>query len=428
MGCNTASKVSFGCCDIVYHNRTIDWIHNSSTGGINMFCNGYACPAPTVDEQPVGGWTSPAVDGAEWYDPLDSRSQHFLGATMWEAPVFSSALSDSRDITYRIDDGVLGVSRLRPIEAVMSFMLWVDDCCAIPFAKSWLVSQLKCASDGLPVSGCSKPTLTWYECQANGCDNTENAFRSLANVGFTDISFEPVFSYNGCCLGIEAKVTFKSESPYTYNFCETTVIEEDTLVDFEVCDDCVDILLPPEPICRFEDCQCSVANVGCNSCKVLKPVNLGVVSSCYCAPTYFWRKCWNVPATGGLSEQVLNVTLFGGKSGLKNVRLTGHDNPNESDTSLDYWRCIKPCVDIGISEVKPYETLIIDSARGIIVGNCGGGTFSDASDRVFDIGRIGSKQFVMDCNPIRFCVETAATNLCPTDAHITVTSSSREVR
>jgi hypothetical protein len=427
MTCNTVSKISYGCCDLSDYNQTMAWVRNSPIGHLYDKCHDDVCPTPTAEELPASGeWTSPVVDGAGWYDVDDSRSEHFLGVTVWKDPIFSTSLvRDSQDF---IDGSVLGVPRLKAVEAVFSVMLWVDDCCAVPFAKAWLTTQLRCASDELPFSGCSKPTLTWYECQSNGCDDLTNAFRSLANVGVTNIEFEPVTGFQGCCIGVEATITFKSESPYTYNFCETQVLTDEIVVDYTPCEDCALIMLPPERICRFQDCQCGGSTSTCNSCSVLKPVSLGAVSDCYCAPAYFWRRCWSIPPTGGLSEQVLKVVLFGGKNGLKNVRLTGHNNPNDSDVSLDFWRCTKPCVDLGISEIQPYETLIIDSARQTVIGNCGGGTFSDASDRVSDIGRTGSRFFEMDCNPIRFCIEVSSQNVCADDATINVFSSTKELR
>lgn len=430
MACKMISELAYGCCDLILYNRTADWIKSSGISGMTDRCKGYACPEPIVgvDDYPVGGWTTPIADEAEWYCATDSRSEHFLGMSVWEDPIWSTSLSDSRDIELRVDDGILGVPKLKPVEVVFSFMLWVDDCCAIDFAKSWLVNQLRCASDATPFDGCKKPTLSWYECQGDGCEATDASYRSLANVGVKNVAFQEILGFNGCCLGIEVEVTFASESPYFHNFCETTILDEESIVPFEECVDCADLKLTPEPICRFVDCQCGSGDKSCNSCNTLAPVNIGSVSSCYCPPVYFWRKCFNVAASSCNSEQLLGFTIYGGRNGLKNIRLTGHTNPNDSDVTLDYWRCIDPCVDIGISEIKPFETFVIDSARGTIYGNCGGGAFTDASDRVFDIGGTGSKFFTMDCSPIRLCIEAGQVNYCSLDATMTVVSSTRELR
>lgn len=344
--------VDYGCCNVVDGCRSLAYLKSANHTfsdpmciNTDVFNNCSCCITPDMDDYPSSGqFVSPVADPAPWYNPDDPRSQHYLGAMIYDQ--WKESQPYIRETIDTTTGGKTKRGKLKRKEIVARFILLVDDCCAIDFAKATFLNQFLCASTAS--GACELPSLIWHECyDSNNCDETSHSIRGFPRAAMTSINW--IDDEIECCLGTIAEVTFSSELPWVYEMCPENIVTDLPII-------------AGEDVCKFceEDCP-EVEDPCVNQCL---PLNINIpkvtLETCYCEPISIYRNCFAIPPDGRIGESTLKITINTGSGIMRNFRIKAYAN-KFGFTDPTYFRCETPCIDIAVAgPIKANSILEID--------------------------------------------------------------------
>lgn len=339
--------LDYGCCNIVDGCRTLayaktvghaiaDPIYNPVSTMNSCNC----CVTPSEEELPAGGaFVSPISDPAPWYEPTDPRSGHYLGAMIRSWKESQPYLREAVDTT---TGGRTKRAKLQRKEIAAQFVLFVDDPCAIEFAKTYFLNQFVCNSSSDP---CSLPTLEWHECyNPSSCDSDVHSMRGLVGVSLSSLNW--LEDEIPSCYGIVCDVVFAAEKPWTYEMCPENIVEDLVIVT-------------GEEICNICEDPCPALSTACENPCLPLAISIPKVefSTCYCEPWAVKRQSFAINADPRTGESTLDISIFTGSYDMRNFRIKGWSKQTGSIDPNDY-RCEDPCIDIVVPGPLPANSVI----------------------------------------------------------------------
>ena len=342
--------IEYNCCAVVDGCRTFAYMNTvghmmspdaclPGTGFTDCGC----CIPPTEEDIENGlapaTFVSPVLDPAPWYSPDDPRSSHYLGALLMK---WDESQPYIRETVATGSGGKAKGAKLRQKEVVARFLLAVDDCCAINFAKAYFTRQMTCTGSE---ASCDPPSLEWHECyNPENCNSFPRAFRGMPLTSVTNIEY--LDDEMPCCLGTIAEVTFASELPWIYEMCSDVLVDELPIVDGDAaCTIC------PEPCPEIpEPCAnpCSVTTI---------ELPVEEMTGCYCEPWEVYQNCFKIDSSRRVGEDTLKITVSSGSHPLNMLRFKAWPNPIGVDEE-SVFRCVEPCIDIAIPGPIPAHSKI----------------------------------------------------------------------
>lgn len=148
-----------------------------------------ACGCETLDAALVGDepYTSPAEDGAPWYDPDVPESADFTGLMVLDVEGLDTHPMQRTVTRSAAGSAALGPGRVLPRTITVTAVLLGATCCAVDYGRRWLAQALA----GTAGAGCGGDCMTLYSCcPAEPPDDPEEFAarhrRTLRRVALTD--------------------------------------------------------------------------------------------------------------------------------------------------------------------------------------------------------------------------------------------------
>jgi len=323
-----------------------------------------------VESVPSGGYTTPAIDNAPWYDPTVPESALFAGLLIDTVEGLDRG-SATRTVT-RLQGGRASLGPLMKHERAIDFegTLHGASCCAVAYGQRWLNSVLArwcggdpdCAeADLLFLEGCPETAATACLPGAGIDEAARSPWRRVGNVGLTE---GPVVIERygqgcgscGCSPSMRVRFTLTAGDPDVYSL--PTTLASGPLAD-DLGDNCLDLKWQcgvPE-VCPTE---LAINDPACGNIPP-PPVPL-VPSSCYCEPLAAMRTV--VPVTLSVprwSSAVASVRVSTGAAPLRNVSVSLYRRDG-AECGEDPSICDLLAAS-GISYIAPNSTLTVDSTR-----------------------------------------------------------------
>jgi hypothetical protein len=341
--------VDYGCCNLVNGCRTLAYLKNANhvygdpmCFNSNIYGNCSCCIELDGDDLPASGsFVSPVADPAPWYNADDPRSQHYLGAMIYDQ--WKESQPYSRET---IDTGTGGrakKAKLQRKEILVRFILLVDDCCAIPFAKATFLDQFICATSA--EGACELPALHWHECYNTAdCGDNQHSIRGFPRAAPTSVVW--IDDEIDCCIGTIAEVTFTSELPWVYEVCPEVITTDYPIIGGDVeCNICKPDCPPPSVACEPP----------CSPFAIDIPVDK--LESCFCEPPAIYSNCFAIAPDNRIGDSTLVVKIYTGSSPLRNFRVKAYANKFGA-TNPEYFKCEEPCIDMAIAGPVPAYSII----------------------------------------------------------------------
>ncbi len=417
--------LDYGCCNIVDGCRTLAYagavnhaISDSlcTPGAIVSSCT--CCVNPDPDDLPASGeFVSPMADPAPWYNALDPRSQHYFGAMIVSWKESQPYLREAVDTT---TGGRTKRAKLQRKEVVVRFMLVVDDCCAIDFAKAYFLNQFICASSG--VGACALPPLHWHECyNKDNCQDFQHSMRGFSGAALTGLQW--LDDEMSCCLGVIGEATFAAEFPWVYEVCPENIVTDQLIINGE----------PQCNFCKQDPCP-EPAEACPNPCLPLA-IDIPAVEFdvCYCEPFTSYRNCFTFMGDTRIGESTFIIKIFTGSSPMRNFRLRGWANPLGL-TDPDLFYCQDTCFDYAFAGPIPANaTIEIDGVNREIWITCNN-VRSNGRSWVESLDGSPFQWPDVTCNGLLVCLDASAvtplngTPHTAADATVTIDRYHREIR
>ncbi len=130
--------------------------------GSPLDTTGGVCGCDTLTADMVGDlpYTTPAEDGAPWYDPNVASSAEFAGLLVLSVDGMDDHPVE-RTVTRSVTGGAAtGTGRVLPRTITVTAVLLGASCCGVSYGLRWLAQALR----GRTGSGCGGDSLTVYDC------------------------------------------------------------------------------------------------------------------------------------------------------------------------------------------------------------------------------------------------------------------------
>lgn len=139
----------------------------ASNGGIGWLqdCSTCVTTEPVVPGAPEGGFVSPKIDQAPWYDEEDPDSWGFFGVVGIEVTGSDDSTRTATITQTTTIGGVIGPVHYGPRTLVFRVLVVAADECSLQFGLNWL--RQVCAYQATP---CSGDSLTFFDCCPCLCD------------------------------------------------------------------------------------------------------------------------------------------------------------------------------------------------------------------------------------------------------------------
>ncbi|MFD8774467.1 hypothetical protein [Streptomyces sp. NPDC059916] len=425
-----------------------------------------SCGCPTFTAETLGDepYSTPAEDGAPWYDPDVPESADFAGFRVLsidgldEYPV-------RRSSTNAVTGGAaLGPGRVMPRTITITGILLGATCCAVEYGLHWLSE----AMTGCTGSVCEGDCLTLFNC-CPGEEEAPEAFRArhqrtVRRVALAQGPTPTARHGNGCTSGacssgadiITVEIVLTAGTPWLWT--DPTPILEVALPDddSDTCVTwCVHGQLPPQrcvdvvescpvgtvsatviddaaactglrwPVgdsveetcdgtCRFAPCV--DPTTGCTDplCAPPVPPSPAALETCYCLPLAVEKVCYDMVLSDrpGWSVDVPVITLRAGREDLRNVTVTFYERPIGGEALTceevaEFSRCY-PHSQYHVAYVPAGGAVTIDGQIGRSIVQCGADC--ETSRDVYGLDGAPPTYEPFNCADYCVCIETDVMN------------------
>lgn len=335
-------------------------------------------------------YTTPAADGAAWYDPAIPASAGFGGLYITNLSGLDSA-PYQRPVVDRTSDGaVLGRPRYGARTIQVTGILIGRSCCSTAYGLAWLAAALRAGCADGPA--CEGDSLQYLAAMPSPLDSpgTTVPWRTLQNVGMTDgVTISDRYggaSACGTCGGcpmMEVQFTLTAATPWAY-WDPTTVLTQAAWTSADLPQGCI-TWVHSTAACSSTGSDCpDVATMplydpSCPPSTTIPDLPI-IEDDCACLPLSRRRKVIAVPAADVpvWLDAVPVMELFSGNTPLRNVRLRWYQNPLGRTTPDDIGDCAW-CSEVNISYVPASSSLGVDGTRQQLVVTLPGGGVQSAA-------------------------------------------------
>ncbi len=399
------------------------------------------CRCETLTAEIVGDlpYTTPAEDGAPWYDPDVPESGEFAGLLVLSAEGLD-AHPVRRSVTTAVrGGGTIGPARVMPLTITVTGVLFGATCCAVEYGLHWLSEVLTGCTSG----ECEGDCLTLFNCcPGEGQDAEEFTARhrrSIRRVALVDGPTVVERRGDGCGNGqcergadmITVEFVLTAATPWRYTDT-VPVLEVPPPVDLSP--GCVTWCLHGaeegcDGPCRLAECTDPTAGCADPLCRPPAPPRPTSPETCFCEPLAVVRECYDVDLSDrpAWSVDVPMITVRAGSRDLRNVTFAFFErSPNHEDMSCeeiaDFDRCTPTAV-YTVRYVPAGGALTIDGQTGRATVECGGRC--ETSPDVYGVDGAPPTWAPFGCASYCLCVTSDVQNPPAPDAMITFGVSGR---
>ena len=415
------SYAQWGCRSIDLWNvaRTKQYVNRARLGGPGDWISESCIPEGLDLLLGSPTYTTPAADGAWWYDPNRPESSGFAGMVVTSVEgMFTGtyagsvvptlgrsgrvALLNGRDTarTITVEADVYGVSccstayGIRVITQALRGCC-VNPCCGQPFrAPAYMLGTEEGCQGFSPVGSIVAEPTPW---------------RTLYGLGLLEgpemvDGWGPRCGQCGCDNVQSIRFVLSATNPFLYTdktvITPSPVLISDPLSNI-LCNICQeDAATCPDPVAALIDPLC----IGLPAPPAVPDT---LIPNCFCAPIGFRRTCFEIDSgTSRWFPALLNPTIRTGAGPLRNMRLRMWQKigSNEMDSGL-YTAC-NACTGFQVGYVPGGATFTVDSRTGAVDVRVGGNNY-DGSGQVFTVdGLPWNGSISMACGKYLVCIDT----------------------